>query len=260
MRCSSGRSKEATTSAGSRSPSRAAMSARVGGAAVAVSATTGGSPEPLDHRAQPQVVGPEVVPPLGDAVGLVDDEQRDARGPQRLDDLVVGQLLGGEEHVLGTAVAQLLPRPAGLRRALRGVDHHGVGRLGVGEPLPLVALQGDQRGDDHGRAVEQQGGNLVDRRLACAGGQHREHVAAVGERLHGRQLLGAQLCPAERLLGDAGQFLPRPVPGAATSGRRCGRTFGHGARPTPPARAPTAEVISAGRGPSSSASTASACR
>ena len=72
-------------------------------------------PEPLDHRAQPQVVGPEVVAPLGDAVRLVDDEQRDAGGAQGVDDLVVGQLLGGEEDVLGGAVAQLLPRPAGLR-------------------------------------------------------------------------------------------------------------------------------------------------
>ena len=162
---------------------------------------------------------------------LVDDEQRDAGGPQRLDDLVVGQLLGGEEHVLGAAVAQLLPRPAGLRRPLRGVDHHGVGRLGVGEALALVALQGDQRGDDHRRAVQQQGGHLVDRRLAGAGGQHGEHVAAVGERLHRRQLLGAQLRPAERLLGDAGQLVPCPVPDGRAS---CRCT--HGARATPGAR------------------------
>jgi hypothetical protein len=78
-------------------------------------------------------------------VRLVDDEQRDACRVQRLDDLVVGQLLGGQEHVLGGAVAQLLPRPAGLRRPLGGVDHDGVGCLGAGEALALVALQGDQR-------------------------------------------------------------------------------------------------------------------
>lgn len=34
-----------------------------------------GTPQPVDRRTEPQVVRPEVVPPLGDAVRLVDDEQ-----------------------------------------------------------------------------------------------------------------------------------------------------------------------------------------
>jgi hypothetical protein len=181
-------------------------------------------PQPLDHGAQPQVLRPEVVPPLGDAVRLVDDEQRDTGGAQRVDDLVVGQLLGGEEHVLGRAVAQLVPRTAGLRGALGGVDHDGVGRVGTGEPLALVALQGDQRGDDHRRAVQEQGGDLVDRGLARSGGQHGQHVAAVRHGLHRLQLFGTQLRPAEGLLCDAAEL-----------GARSSR---HGARATPPGGAP----------------------
>ena len=70
-----GRSKPRTTSAGSRMPSRSTISSRTGGEAVAVSASTGGRPIASATRAEAQVVGPEVVAPLADAVRLVDDEQ-----------------------------------------------------------------------------------------------------------------------------------------------------------------------------------------
>ena len=264
-RCRFGRSKEATTSGrvAQPQPGRDVVAGR--GRGRRGQRDHRRVPEPLDHRAQPQVVGPEVVPPLGDAVRLVDDEQRDACRAQRLDDLVVGQLLGGQEHVLGGAVAQLLPRPAGLRRPLGGVDHDGVGRLGAGEALALVALQGDQRRDHDRRAVEEQGGHLVDRGLPRAGGQHREHVAALGERLHRRQLLGAQLRPAEGLLGDAGELVarssrhaPRPTPREATptrpgfrspSGGAAGGGSGSLQRTVPPVTRPCR--ASAGAGPTS---------
>ena len=50
-------------------------------------AITGGRPEQVDHRAQAEVVRPEVVAPLAQAVGLVDHEEGDLPGqeggPQR---------------------------------------------------------------------------------------------------------------------------------------------------------------------------------
>ena len=61
----------------SRSPSRSTISSRTGGAAVAVSASTGGRPSASIAAPEPQVLRPEVVSPLGDAVRLVDHEQRD---------------------------------------------------------------------------------------------------------------------------------------------------------------------------------------
>jgi hypothetical protein len=56
--------------------------------------------ELLDETAEAQVVGPEVMAPLGDAVRLVDGEQGRLRGAQRLDRLRSGQLLGSEEEEL----------------------------------------------------------------------------------------------------------------------------------------------------------------
>src|SRR5256714_9390869 len=74
----------------------------------------------------------------------------------------------------------------------------------------LVALQRDQRRDDNGRPAEQQAGELVDRRLAAAGRQHREDGAsAVGR-------------------GDRTE-LPRPQPPEpqARPGQLANRIFAH---------------------------------
>ena len=68
--------------------------------------------EALEDVADPQVVGPEVVTPGRHAVRLVDHEERDARRGEPVDDVVVRELLGGEEDELGVAGAQRLP---GLR-------------------------------------------------------------------------------------------------------------------------------------------------
>ena len=69
-----GRSKPVRTSTGSRSRSRRAMSTATRGVAVAVSAIVAGGRAPRG-RGEPAVVGPEVVAPLADAVGLVDHQQ-----------------------------------------------------------------------------------------------------------------------------------------------------------------------------------------
>ena len=62
-----------------------------------------------DRLAEAQVVGAEVVAPLADAVRLVDDEQRDA-GARRSSsiDVLVGELLRGEEHELDLVVLGVL--------------------------------------------------------------------------------------------------------------------------------------------------------
>ena len=53
------------------------MSRATSGVAVAVEATIASAPEPARRVGEPEVLGPEVVPPLGHAVRLVDDEQPD---------------------------------------------------------------------------------------------------------------------------------------------------------------------------------------
>jgi hypothetical protein len=76
-----------------------------------------------------------------------------------------------------------------------------VQRLGPrGAPLrqrvDLVPLEGEQRRDHHRRPVQEQGGQLVDRRLAGA---------AVQQGAHRSQLLVGQLGPAEPLGGQPAQ-------------------------------------------------------
>ena len=69
----------------------------------------------------------------------------------------------------------------------------------------LVLLEGQQRGDHHCGAGDQAGRDLVDRRLAGAGGQHHKRVASLHHRAHGGQLVGPQRLPAEKAAGRAAQ-------------------------------------------------------
>ncbi len=78
-----GRSKPERIDTQSRRPSRAAISSATRGVAVAVAAITARAAERGDRVVQAQVVGAEVVPPLGHAVRLVDDEQRHAPARER---------------------------------------------------------------------------------------------------------------------------------------------------------------------------------
>ena len=74
-----GRSKPCTKMRGSPSNSRATMSSRVISSAVAVSASSGGEPSRLAQLAELQIVGAEIVPPLRDAMRLVDGEAASGR-------------------------------------------------------------------------------------------------------------------------------------------------------------------------------------
>ena len=63
----------------------------------------GGVAQFLDHVAQLEVVGAEVVAPLAHAVRLVHDEQVDRRPPQQVAELAVGQLFGrGVDELLAS--------------------------------------------------------------------------------------------------------------------------------------------------------------
>ena len=69
----------------------------------------------------------------------------------------------------------------------------------LAQRVDLVALERDQRRHDDGRAGRQQPGDLVDRRLARAGGHDDQHVAPVQRRLDRLPLPRPQRLEAERL-------------------------------------------------------------
>ncbi len=179
-----------------------------------------GPAERVDRLAEAQVVRPEVVPPLGDAVRLVDDEQPDPARVQGATERRGGEALRRGEHELCVA---------GLDRAQRlGVvavghprgEHRGphAARL---QPPALVGHQRDQRADDdHQRALRGLspggGGKLVAERLAAARRHHDQRVAAVERRLDRLALPrpeAGQPEPGEQRLGL------RPRRGGALCGR-----------------------------------------
>ena len=154
--------------------------------------------EAEQHVADAPVVRAEVVPPVRDAVRLVDDEQPDARDEQRQHRVAeprVVQPLGADEEqvdrVLLELAADLLPLVD-----VRRVDRHRADAepLGRGD---LVAHEREQRADEDGRAgaaaPQQRGGEEVHGALAPPRPLHAEHAAAVDDQVaHGLELVLAE--------------------------------------------------------------------
>ena len=117
-----------------------------------------------------QVVGAEVVPPLGDAVRLVDGEERDPHPGDRLPEALVAEAFRGDiekaEGPLPDAAHQVADLPGVERRVEPGGGHATAGEL-----VDLVLHQGDQGRDHQGEAGEEQGRDLVAERFAAAGGE-----------------------------------------------------------------------------------------
>src|ERR1700675_1948829 len=88
-----GRSKPCTKTVGWRRQSLPTMSARVAVSAVAVNATVWTPPSSLGS-AERQVVRAEGVPPLRDAMGLVDRERPDPGAPDERERVGWGKPLG----------------------------------------------------------------------------------------------------------------------------------------------------------------------
>jgi hypothetical protein len=154
--------------------------------------------ETLDDLPEPLIVGAEVVPPGGDAVGLVDRDQRRSGLHEPFDDVGLGELFRGQEHERRVPGRHLLQsRGHGGGR----VHRHGAARVGLEQAGHLVTLERDQRRDDDRRSLEQQRGKLVDCRLAAPGRHDEQHVTPVEQVLHRLLLARSQLLPAEALPG-----------------------------------------------------------
>ena len=137
-----------------------------------------------EQRADPPVVGTEVVAPVGDAVGLVDDQQP-AGGRELRQHLVaeprVVEPLGRHQQHVDLAGADLVVDRLPLLH-VGGVDGDGADARPLGR-RDLVAHQRQQRRDDDRRTgallTEQQGGHEVDRGLAPAGALHDQGATLV---------------------------------------------------------------------------------
>ena len=140
----------------------------------------------VEEGADPAVVGPEVVAPVGDAVGLVDDQQAAGRGQpgQHLvaEAGVVEPLGAHQQDVDLTGTDLVLDRLPLLDVGGVDGDRADAGPLGGGD---LVAHQRQQRRHDDRRAAapgtQQQRRDEVDRRLAPSGPLHHQRAAPVDD-------------------------------------------------------------------------------
>ena len=176
--CSAGRSRPRTTRPWPRS-SRSTISRRVGASAVAVSARRGTCGEALVQHRQLEIVGPEVVAPLRDAVRLVDREQGQA-GSGRAGRGSPAPSAAPAPRRAGRAAPSRIARSTrgGGAEVERRVEHGGP-HAELGQRRDLVLHQRDQRRDDDREPVQAQGRHLVAQRLAAAGRhQHQRVVAA----------------------------------------------------------------------------------
>ena len=101
-------------------------------------------PQRVDHAAQPQVVGAEVVTPLTHTVRLVHHEERRPRCLQSRQHLLVAELLRREEDKLGGAVLDLFDGFLTLGGAFGGVDRRRLTQTMRGDGFELVALERQQ--------------------------------------------------------------------------------------------------------------------
>ena len=170
------------------------------------------------------VAGAEVVPPLGDAVGLVDGEEGNVDATEGGDEAAVGEALGGDIEEAEVAIGGPAQDVALLLAGHGRVDGGG------GDAVPrkcvdLVLHQGEEGGDDEGEAIEEEGGKLVADALAAARGEDGEGVAPGEDGSHDLRLAGEELAVAE----DLAELLAggREGAGVVRSDGRSGGGGGH---------------------------------
>ena len=153
----------------------------------------------LDDGLQAPVFRTEVMPPFGDAVGFVDGEETQPDGAQEIGVLFLVQGFRSNVQKLGSARGhglldmEHLVLAQGAVQEMRDVRVVGVAPDGV----HLVLHQGDERADDNGRALLEQGRKLVAQGLATPGGHDDEDVAPFHQARHDFLLLPLELVEAE---------------------------------------------------------------
>ncbi|MEP6851179.1 MAG: hypothetical protein ABJA87_00705 [bacterium] len=100
----------------------------------------------LDHRAEGEVIGPEVVTQGADTVGLVDRDQIHA-GVAQCGRVLAGELLGSRQEQLDLPAAPPVQGGAVTPGAEITVDHRR-GETVLGQEGEPVTRQGQRGGDD----------------------------------------------------------------------------------------------------------------
>jgi len=177
--------------------------------------------EALGKLPELEILRPEIVAPLRDAMRLVNGDQRQRAGLEQGEGTRLHQALRGNVEQIQPAAAQVVFNRAPAFGAQRGVEDLGAHAIGL-ERLDLVAHQGDQRRDDDTRAGAHQRRNLVAKRFAAPGGHQHQRIAACNQRLDDFALAAAKIAESEDLAQD---------PAGRVPGRLAGRCA-HASRPS----------------------------
>ena len=141
----------------------------------------------LGELRQPQIVGPEVVPPFRDAMGFIHGKQRDPRPLNGLAEPFVDEPFRRDVQQPQPARANLVHHGPVLVQGQRGIEPPR-GDAPSHQRVDLILHQGDQRRNDQRQARQQQGGNLVAERFAAAGREHGRRRSP-GQQVANRVLL-----------------------------------------------------------------------
>ena len=139
----------------------------------------GGDHRPLGQAGQEvpdlQIAGAEVLPPLGDAVGLIHRHLGDGLLPHHGGKTLAEQPLRGHvEKLIRPPVDLPAHPPEGL--PVQGAVEEGRRDARLLQGGHLVLHQGDQGGDHQGEPRQQQGRDLIAQGLPPAGGHHPQSI------------------------------------------------------------------------------------
>ena len=134
--------------------------------------------ESREEVSEGAVVRTKVVAPGGDAVGLVDGDERGFFAREHLGEVGDAHALGCDEEKLESPVEVVA---AGLTGVVAGEARVNAGDAEAcgGELCRLVVHERDERRDDKGGSPASDGGELVTERFSCSGGHDEEDVATV---------------------------------------------------------------------------------
>jgi hypothetical protein len=215
-----------------------------------------GTDFPAELR-QLQVVGTEVVSPLGDAMSLVDREERDGRPLEEGQEALVVEPLRRDVQQLQRAAVQLPGDLLDLRRRQRRVQPRRRDPP-PSQGIDLILHQGDERGHDQRDPGLSQGGQLVTEGLASAGRKYPQRGAVDLERpqhlaLSRPEAREPETLPQELIIGHGGHrscaddaWWRRPTQPLPTDDLSSSRSPGRGAMtaPSPGATASTSSIAS----------------
>ena len=162
-----------------------------------------GRAECAQPRERVEIRRSEIVSPLADAVGFIDDDEIDRiTGRATVRRSRARQLLRRREHEFDGPPPDLARVRVECRAAGMALLTCTASKPSSGQFVELVAHQRDQRRDDHRHARHQHRGHLVAQRLAGAGGHDGERVLLGQHRVDHRLLPGTQLGHAEHVAHD----------------------------------------------------------